>query len=275
MKRILMLFPVLSLLIFSCGNQHEDLNTNRDTLKVDSNIVVDSIADLRFDKCDGLVVGEGVRLRSEANLESEIVEKLSTGDIVRMLEVSKKRVAIGSGEDFCIKNGYFWYRVQTVNNNQGWIYGKFLYSILKDPAKTVEYSDFLPEFINSRLSPPNSDWYFGLAKDNSKPVMDENGESECGIDLIPFFYQKSGKKVKPVKFLGTPDDSITMKHTSEKGWLLFNMLINLEDYIHTGFQEKGQIYLDLQREYEDYKEEFSLWIREEDGQFVGSVYFEN
>jgi uncharacterized protein YgiM (DUF1202 family) len=71
-------------------------------------------------RSDSAVLNDSqVRLRDSPGIEGKILYKLSKGEIVRILDKSKKQETINGTTSF-------WYQVEDWDRLEGWVFGKYL-----------------------------------------------------------------------------------------------------------------------------------------------------
>lgn len=73
---------------------------------------------------DGLILGEGVKVRSEPSTKGEIVVELPFATYVRILGKSEHSQQIGQKP---IR--FFWANVQTADGKTGWVFGRYVNSL--------------------------------------------------------------------------------------------------------------------------------------------------
>jgi hypothetical protein len=78
--------------------------------------------------CDGVIVSDGVRVRSKPDLSGSVIGKLNIGSSVKALAKSDQPVAL-SGE----KEKYWWFKIGFGKNSEGWVYGAFLFLAVDNP----------------------------------------------------------------------------------------------------------------------------------------------
>lgn len=76
----------------------------------------------------GIVIGENVRIRQEASLQSAVIGKASTGQMLSILEVTDSSYAVSSNVTGC--DEYPMIRVRTGEGQTGWIFGAYVYLIM-------------------------------------------------------------------------------------------------------------------------------------------------
>ncbi len=137
-----------------------------------------------FDGDAALIVGDNVRIRSEANTTAKVVATLRIGSVVRILEKSSDRDKMGKKNEF----GYYWYKIDAGKNVKGWVYGQFLYGMNGD--RFVANASLLaqPHPFSGKA------WLFGVAEEPSYPVSDDNGLTGSVIHALPFFFDEKFNK---------------------------------------------------------------------------------
>jgi hypothetical protein len=78
--------------------------------------------------CDGVIVSDGVRVRSKPDLSGSVIGKLNIGTLVKALAKSDQPVAL-SGE----KEKYWWFKIGFGKKSEGWVYGSFLFLAVDNP----------------------------------------------------------------------------------------------------------------------------------------------
>ncbi len=260
------------LMILGCGNRgnHEnmDQNGNEDQEELP---LLDSVTELTYAQCNAIIVGEGVRIRSNPNLKAEITDKCVTGDLVRIVKSSDERMVIDKGGSPCDQYGYYWYEVITADGQKGWVYGKFVYNIITKGKRAEAYAKKMNEMMDKSLLVNNEPWFIGFAHDNSYPVIGEQGLSGCDDFYMVYLYQKQRKKVQPVKFMQEKDDGIIMETTRENNWMLFTQSEGFEDVIHAFHIESPNVFITIQRQYQEGDDFFDICISFDKGVLNASI----
>lgn len=73
---------------------------------------------------DGIILGEGVKVRSEPSTKGVIITELPFGSYVRVLRQSEQSQQIGQNP---LK--FFWANVETADGKQGWVYGRYVNAV--------------------------------------------------------------------------------------------------------------------------------------------------
>lgn len=79
----------------------------------------------------GLINGNNVNIRLEANIKSSVITKLIVGELVTVIEKSNELYRIGKDE-------YNWFKIKTKKGITGWIYGKYL-TLIKEKPKSYSF----------------------------------------------------------------------------------------------------------------------------------------
>lgn len=134
-------------------------------------------------KYDGIITGNGVRIRGEASTKGKVVGQLVFGDRVQVLKQSNNAVALSEATD-C--NKFYWYSVNTQEGLTGWVYGKFL-SMLGGSHRVEDAKNKMPELKQKSWSVDGKTLKFEYGIQLESP-SDE--EIPCGQTYVPFFYEK-------------------------------------------------------------------------------------
>lgn len=65
------------------------------------------------------ITNNNVNFRREANLTSQILGQLNSGDQVKVVQKGEKKEKIGKWENY-------WYKIKTQSGIEGWIFGQFI-----------------------------------------------------------------------------------------------------------------------------------------------------
>jgi hypothetical protein len=94
----------------------------------------------------GIIIGNGVRIREQANFKGKEIVKILTKEIVEILEVTTTKQSItGELNDTC--GFYPWVKIRSNNKTEGWVFGKYVFKLEeaeKDKAR-------LPQNRNIKL----------------------------------------------------------------------------------------------------------------------------
>ena len=67
----------------------------------------------------GVINASGVRLRANPDTKSKVLNSLSFGAFVKVLERGDSKVAVGKNQDY-------WYKIESSTRDTGWVFGSFL-----------------------------------------------------------------------------------------------------------------------------------------------------
>lgn len=73
----------------------------------------------------GLIIGDGVRIREQASVNSAILSKISTGERLEILEVAPP----GDSTTLDACEVFPMVQVKTASGRKGWVFGKFVYRV--------------------------------------------------------------------------------------------------------------------------------------------------
>jgi hypothetical protein len=270
MRRIL-LIVMAALTIVGCKQKNESLHENADTL-AGAALAHDSARRLVYQDCNAIVVGEGVRLRSEPDTKADVVEKLNTGTLLKIIRSGDKKVVMGKG-DQCNPDGFFWYEVIESGGKKGWIYGEFIYRLIIK-GRNDENLDDLQAKLFSRQYMFREQWYgLGYAVATRPAKYDEEEDTVCVDYVIPFFYNEKEGVVYPFKFMPNKKNKVLMYDlTKEKGYFQFAWGSYHDDYLWGYRMLDDELQLTMAREI-DFDEEpflYTLIIRQGTGIFTAT-----
>ncbi len=178
---------------------------------------------------DAVIVGETVRIRSDANVNSKVLKTMNTGDVVKIISKTDKRVVIPLSNDICDEYGYYWYKIKGLDGQTGYVYGAFLYII------EVFNNKYFENVYASSFSLGGKDFYYDFAEVNSIGITnDESGLIECDQLKIPFLYDKKDSKIFPIQFVKSYIKSVSpFKTTKDKNWLLLTSSMGISENVNT------------------------------------------
>jgi len=253
------------LLLSGCKGKNETLDhVSTDTLQSPDTSMQGRR--LTFKECDAMVVGEGVRLRVSPDLKSEVVEKLHTGSLIRIIGPGDRKVSLGSYNE-CDPDGYLWYEVITASGERGWLYGEFIYH-LRIPGQTESPAEFDdPELkMLSRVYMFNDQWYkMGYATAERTQIYRQPGvdpDTMCVEHILPFFYLEKEAVAYPWQFVANRKNRIDMFGlTKDKGY--YQMLLDglYSDFADAFRMLDQELQLTVARDYDDDDEPFRYTLR--------------
>ncbi|MFO7723312.1 MAG: SH3 domain-containing protein [Bacteroidales bacterium] len=260
-----------ALLIVGCKQKNESLQLNSDTL-TGSALAHDSARRLVYQDCNAIVVGEGVRLRSAPDTKADVVEKLNTGALLKIIRSGEKKVILGKG-DQCNPDGFYWYEVLESGGKKGWIYGEFIYRLIIK-GRNDENLDDLQAKLFSRQYMFGEQWYgLGYAVASRAVKYEEETDTVCVDFVMPFFYHEKEGVVYPFKFIPNNKNKIIMSDlTKEKGYFQFAWGSYNDDYLWGYRMIDDELQLTLARE-SDFEEDpllYTLRVRPGTGLFTAT-----
>jgi Bacterial SH3 domain len=116
----------------------------------------------------GLVIGDGVRVRSKPTVKSKEIGKFSGIHAVTILQEWVEWDNLGK-KDLCDKHK--WVKVKWEGDSTGWVYGKYVYF---DNRIKIEGA---PKFI---FNLNNTNYHLTTFQNYTYPIADEEGITGCG-----------------------------------------------------------------------------------------------
>lgn len=272
---VLIILTVM-LLISGCKGKNESLDPAAgDTLQVRDTSMQGQ--KLMFKDCDAMVVGEGVRLRTAPDLKADVVEKLHTGSLLRIVGPGDKKVSLSS-YNACDPDGYLWYEVITASGERGWLYGEFIYQLLI-PGKNVSPAEFDDPDLKmlSRVYMFNDKWYkLGYATADRTQIYRQQGvpaDTVCVEYTLPFFYNEQEAVAFPWQFVHNRRNRIDMFDlTKDRGF--YQMVLDglYSDFTDAFRMLDHELQVTMARDYDDGDEPFryTLRIRFANGAFTAT-----
>lgn len=246
MKNGLLILSLL-LIIFGCRQKHESLEPESDTLTGGFD-TTDLQRKLVFQDCNAIVVGEGVRLRSTSDTRSEVIEKLNTGTLLKIVKPGDRKVVLGKPDE-CNPDGYFWYEVIESGGKRGWIYGEFMYQLIVKGRNDGELDNVQKKILGAQFNFGAGQYSFGFASAGRRAVRYEDGDPKCVEYLIPFLYLNAEGSVYPLKFVPNSKNQLYMPDlTKEKGYFRFTRDGAFDDKLIAYRMEKDILQLTLARD---------------------------
>lgn len=200
---------------------------------------------------NAIIVGENVRLRSEPNLQCQIVGGLNSGLLVDIIDETNKRVSIGKSGNTCAEYGYKWYKVETSTNLTGWVFGKFIYEIIVFDGEDYE-NGWVDELVDESFTIAGKEFFYSYAMDVSYPPDDSLGLTGCDDLTFPVLYEDGKKVAYPIKYNGTDDGwAANLWSTADKGWLTLMSGEGGSDNITEITESNGKIIVKVDRGFQD------------------------
>jgi hypothetical protein len=268
MRKFLILIPVAVILLSGCTHKNEKLNVQNDSAaSLDSSFLNRKLG---FMDCNAVVVGEGVRLRTGPDAKAEVIEKLNTGVLVKIIRSGEKKVLMG-GTGKCNPDGFVWYEVLESAGKRGWIYGEFIYPMVVKGRNDEDLSENLKKWLDVKCPFGNLNYMTGLARSNYRFFIKPDGDTLCLEYLLPFFWLPDQGTIFPFRFFQNKKNKVRMLDmTKEQNYFRFTMGGMFDDKL-TGYKMTENIFqLSMNRELKvDGVEPFgySLDIKQAEGYF--------
>ena len=189
MKKVLLLLAC-SLVLIQCKEREKPVEEPVQKPIIEEDIE-DEPLELTLSNFDGFTIGNGVRMRSKADLKSEKVAELPHGMLVKILDETSRK-SITKGFD-CDDYGYPWLKVKTADGQEGWIFGKFLNKI---PKKAIDKK--VNNFQGKTFKFKDEPFIFGFGIDYSYPMMDDEGLTLCEDMTTLFLYKEGEETIRPI-----------------------------------------------------------------------------
>jgi len=216
MKQILILL-LATVLMASCGNLESRSKKNKKNqadIEADkSEVTVDEKPKgITLSSFQGYTVGNGVRVRAEDKAKSAKVAELENGTLLTIIGETERRVLSNKTE--CERHGYPWFNVVTSDGHKGWIYGKYVYKLLKKGAKGVS------GYVGATYKFNDEPYTFGVGQEQSMPISDNVGLTGCDDFMMPFFYKEGEGKITPIFVKNKEKAAYQLLSHSNNYWLL-------------------------------------------------------
>lgn len=246
------LFAVaLAISTSGCKQKGENIVLEESDTINNADTVIAPTRDLVFQDCNAIIVGEGVRLREAPNTNSEIIDNLSTGDLLKVVRTSDKKVLLQQ-DNRCNPYGFYWYEVITADRQRGWVYGEFVYQIVVKRRNSKVLHKNAERLLGKNISYNNKKHYFGFARSGIRTVKDEIDTSFCVDFLFPFFYNDNDNRVKPLKYIDNDlNDHAKLFNTKMKNYLRFVQAPSIIDIIDDFRIKTNYIELSVRRNIEN------------------------
>lgn len=135
----------------------------------------------------GVVSGNRVRIRANANLSGTILGSLNAGQEVEVLGVGDEVEIIGKPAPGCAGQGFRWYLIKMPGGKAGWIYGQYLYQVREEEL----YEDMMENY-------PAGQFRYGMEFYGKKGAA----LIGCNYRYMPYFSIEKGKKGYPFIYEG-------------------------------------------------------------------------
>ena len=129
---------------------------------------------------DAIVVGERVRIRSQPNLQSKVLNHLSAGDWVDIERETDHVWHVENGE-MKHNKGYHWYKIAH-KGPTGWSYGRYIAKIIPEEKQWSRTLENVPT--------DGQNLYFSVARTD---YYDEDKVPNSKSHVFPFFYGDEGE----------------------------------------------------------------------------------
>ena len=136
---------------------------------------------------DAVIVGTGVRSRSENSTSAEIIRPFQQGELVKIVTKSEEPEQVGRVVTDCDRLGYHWYQVRDHEGKESWIYGKYIFRFKEMRSEKGRVNGGQTLQVNGQ------DYIFQIAMDEAMGPGDEDGLTGCDNMYIPFLYQKGNQ----------------------------------------------------------------------------------
>ncbi|MEM7038748.1 MAG: hypothetical protein AAF570_17305, partial [Bacteroidota bacterium] len=145
---------------------------------------------------DAVVVGNGVRSRSEPSTSGKVERKFDFGELIRLDGKSEKRKVLMK-KDQCDYYGWHWHQAVDNNDNKSWVFGKFIMEIALDIRHTKDAYENA-RIWGQKISFEGKKYVFGGAYDFSFGTSDEEGLTGCTGLMMPFLFTPNRDKIQPI-----------------------------------------------------------------------------
>lgn len=264
----------LAMISFACKQKNESLTPAQDTL----NVLADSIKGrkLVFQDCNAIVVGEGVRLRSAPDVKAEVVEKLNTGTLLKIIKRGDKKVHLGQ-LNVCDADGFYWFEVMESGGKRGWIYGEFLYELVIRGRNDDILEETDHKLMGKTFRFNDKIYRVGYANAVRTGIVEQVGAANdtiCIEYLMPFLYQESEGQVYPLKFSPNKRNRFPMTSlTRDMAYFQLSIGGRFDDYLDAFRMAENELQLTIARDMEEEGEDpflYTLLIKAATGHFTAT-----
>lgn len=152
----------------------------------------------------GLIIGDAVRIRSEANVKAKEVSKVYNMREVEILEVSEKWDDLGKKE-MCSR--YKWVKIKWEGDSTGWVYGKYCFKNEASSGLLTKDTQF--QFYGTSCQ-------IQIYQNYEYPVGDEEGLTGCNNTLRVYIYDEKTSNYYSI------NDSFSKKEEGETKMVFYS-----------------------------------------------------
>jgi uncharacterized protein YgiM (DUF1202 family) len=197
-------------------------------------------------KFDAVIVGETIRIRSDAKTTAKVVFTLNTGEAVNIISKTDKRTIIPLDNDYCDKYGYYWYKIKTADGLSGWVYGAFLYVL------NTYNNKYLEGLYSSSINTGGKEFLYDFAEVNSIGIANETELTDCDELKIPFLYIKGNQRIYPIMIGESKVDiPFPFAATKEKNWLLLTSSTGISENVNNIKVINNTVVMLIKRNFQD------------------------
>ncbi|HRZ42003.1 MAG TPA: SH3 domain-containing protein [Bacteroidales bacterium] len=257
-------------LLSACRHKNENLQNKADSLKGADSALVNR--KLGYMDCNAMIVGEGVRLRATPDTRGEVIEKLNTGVLLKIIRNGEKKVLMGD-PDPCNTDGFYWYEVMEPGGKRGWIYGAFMYPLVIPGRNDENLQEPLRKLMAAQFPFKNGTYRIGLARSGYRSYVSPAGDSLCVDYILPFFWLPDQGTGFPLRYVKSAKKNIRMLDlTKEQNYFRLTEGGVFDDKL-TGFSARqNTLRLNMNRELQvDGTDPFTYTLEIKPGQGVFTI----
>ncbi len=272
MNRTIIIFTFIVLLFTGCRQKQEKISQDNDSI-LDQNDTLPLSRNLVFMDFNAVSVGEGVRLRIAPDIKAEVVDKLNTGSLLKIIRKNNIKVSMGQVNE-CDPDGYFWYEVIASDGNRGWIYGEFIYKLIIPGRKHEMINDLTSELLKKSFNFSGKNFKMSFAEAERTMVYQGTYKVDtmCVVYQMPLFYNDQEGVVYPLQYFRNRKNRIDMDGlTTDKGY--YQMLLDgrYDDFIDAFRMTDNELQLTIARDFfDDDPFRYTLIIKYESGIFTAT-----
>jgi hypothetical protein len=265
----------LVLISFACKQKNESLTPAQDTLNVPAEPI--GGRKLVFQDCNAIIVGEGVRLRTSPDVKAEVVEKLNTGILLKIIKRGDKKVHLGQ-LNVCDPDGFYWYEVMEAGGKRGWVYGEFLYELVIRGRNDDILDETDQILMRSKFTFNDKLYGVGYANAVRTGIVEQVGapnDTTCIEYLMPFLYQENEGQVYPLRFITNKRNRFPMTSlTRDMAYFQYSIGGRFDDYPDVFRMTDNELQITMVRDLEEEEEEdlfiYTLRIKAATGYFTAT-----